>query len=101
MNPLELRGPHDVANLGYIFGLNEQQGKDGVHHNPISVVQAAAGRRLGPYRALIQKTEDLDEHEKSKLPDELSDERDDDSKEDESSGEDSSDSDDTNNMQTE
>ena len=101
LNPLELRGPHDVANLGYIFGLNEQQGKDGVHHNPISVVQAAAGRRLGPYRALIQKTEDLDEHEKSKLPDELSEESDDDSEEDESSGEDSSNSDDTNNMQTE
>ena len=27
LTPLELRGPHDVANLGFIFGLNEQQGK--------------------------------------------------------------------------
>ena len=27
LTALELRGPHDVANLGFIFGLNEQQGK--------------------------------------------------------------------------
>ena len=73
LTPLELRGPHDVANLGFIFGLNEQQGKDGVHQNPIKVVQSAAGRRLGPYRALVQKIEDLPENESWKIPDELSD----------------------------
>ena len=69
---LELRGPHDVANLGFIFGLNEQQGKDAVHQNPVRVVQAAAGRKVGTYRALIQKVDDLPEHEKNKIPDDLS-----------------------------
>ena len=73
-NSLELRGGHDVAYLGFIFGLNEQQGKDAIKQNPILVVQNAAGRKLGPYRALVQKAQDLDEHEKWKIPDEISDE---------------------------
>ena len=75
LTPLEIRSPHDVANLGYIFGLNEQQGKDAVHQNPVKVVQIAAGRRIGVNRALIQKTEDLSAEEiKSKIPDDLSEE---------------------------
>jgi len=72
-NALELRGPHDVSYLGFIFGMNEQQGKDSVKQNPILVVQNAAGRKLGPYRALVQKAEDLSEIEKWKIPDEISD----------------------------
>ena len=70
---MELRGPHDVSYLGFIFGMNEQQGKDAVKQNPILVVQNAAGRKLGPYRALVQKAEDLSETEKWKIPDEISD----------------------------
>lgn len=73
MSPLELRGPYDVANLGYIFGLNENQGKEAVKQNPIKVVQNAAGRRLGPYRALIQKKEDLGLDDAWKIPGEISD----------------------------
>lgn len=71
-NALEIRGPHDVAYLGFIFGLNEQQGKDAVKQNPTLVVQNAAGRKLGPYRALVQNAEDLADHEKWKIPDEIS-----------------------------
>ena len=63
-----MRGPHDVANLGYIFGLNEEQGKSGVKLNPLNVAKVAAGRKIGPYRALIRKVEDLPEHEKWKVP---------------------------------
>lgn len=71
-NALEIRGPHDVSYLGFIFGLNEQQGKDAVKQNPTLVVQNAAGRKLGPYRALVQKAEDLGDHDKWKIPDEIS-----------------------------
>jgi len=72
LTPLELRGPHDVANLGYIFGLNEQQGKDAVKQNPIKLVQCASGRKLGPYRALVQKLDEVPSSEAWKIPDELS-----------------------------
>jgi len=92
LTPLELRGPHDVANLGFIFGLNEQQGKNAVKQNPIELVQSASGRRLGPYRALVQKLEDLPQSESWKIPDELS-ESDSDSGESESESGESSDSD--------
>ena len=40
--------------------------------NPIKLVQSASGRRLGPYRALVQKLEDLPQSESWKIPDELS-----------------------------
>ncbi len=72
LNPIEMRGPHDVANLGYIFGLNEQQGKAAVKHNPVKATKLAAGRKVGPYRALIRKADDLPEHEKWKIPQEES-----------------------------
>ena len=62
LNPLDIRGPHDVANLGCIFGLNEQQSKDAVKKIPIECVQNASGRRLGPNRALIQLKQDAMEN---------------------------------------
>ena len=74
LTSLELRSPHDVANLGYIFGLNEQQGKDAVKQNGIQVVQNSAGRKLGPYRVLVQQKENMSEHDAWKVPDEISDE---------------------------
>ena len=40
--------------------------------NPIKLVQSASGRKLGPYRALVQKLEDLPQSESWKVPDELS-----------------------------
>ena len=60
--------------------------------NPIKLVQSASGRRLGPYRALVQKLEDLPQSESWKIPDELS-ESDSDSGESESESGESSDSD--------
>ena len=60
--------------------------------NPIELVQSASGRRLGPYRALVQKLEDLPQSESWKIPDELS-ESDSDSGESESESGESSDSD--------
>ena len=59
LKPLELRGPIDVASLACVMGLNEQQGHNAVMKNPLKVVENAAGRKLGPYRALVQLKEDL------------------------------------------
>ena len=82
MTPLELRGPYDVANLGFLFGLNEQQGKAAVHQNPIKVVQNAAGRRLGTSRALVQSKENVSVEDAWKIPGEVSDESSDESSDD-------------------
>ena len=65
---LELRGPHDVANLGHLFGLNEQQGKSAVSVVGNEVLRSAAGRKIGPYRATVQRVEDLPEEERWKVP---------------------------------
>merc|ERR550539_1039972 len=65
---LDLRGPHDVANLGHLFGLNEQQGKFAVTMMAIELIRSAAGRKIGPYRATIQRVEDLPKEEKWKVP---------------------------------
>merc|ERR1712096_526620 len=49
-SPMELRAPKDVANLAFIFGLTEQQGKDAVNATCHAVSRAAAGRKMGPFR---------------------------------------------------
>ena len=64
----ELRGPHDAANLGFIFGLNEQQGKLAVGSMGLEVVRAAAGRKLGPFRATVEDTSDLSQGDVWKVP---------------------------------
>ncbi|XP_038045954.1 ribonuclease P protein subunit p30-like [Patiria miniata] len=43
--PLEIRGPHDVANLGLLFGLSEQEAKNAVSTNCRAVLYHAATRR--------------------------------------------------------
>jgi ribonuclease P/MRP protein subunit RPP1 len=65
---IELRGPLDVANLGYLLGLNENECKLAVCKMPLEVVRAACGRRIGPYRATVQKIEDLSEEDRWKVP---------------------------------
>ena len=65
---LDLRGPHDVANLGHLFGLSEQQGKFAVTMMAIELIRSAAGRKIGPYRATVQRVEDLPKEEKWKVP---------------------------------
>jgi len=57
--PIELRAPKDVANLAFIFGLTEQQGKDAINANCHAVSRAAAGRKMGPFRVRIQKLENV------------------------------------------
>lgn len=42
---IELRGPHDVANLGLLFGLNEAQAKNSVSRSCRSVLLHAEERR--------------------------------------------------------
>ena len=65
---LELRGPHDVANLGHLFGLNEQQGKFAVSSMANEAIRSAAGRKIGPYRATVQRIEHLSKDERWKIP---------------------------------
>ncbi|XP_022098367.1 ribonuclease P protein subunit p30-like [Acanthaster planci] len=45
IKPLEIRGPYDVANLGLLFGLTEQESKNAVSTNCRAVLYHAATRR--------------------------------------------------------
>ncbi len=67
---IELRGPQDVSNLGFILGLNEQQGKMSVTRCPAESVTAAKGRKLGPYRAKVSSIKDLKEEDTWMVPSE-------------------------------
>lgn len=53
--PIELRSPSDVANLAFIFGMNENQGKDAVKKHCLDIYKAALGRKLGVYRVRVEK----------------------------------------------
>jgi len=54
-NPIDLRSPADVANLAFIFSLNENQGKDAVKKHCQDIHKAALGRKVGVYRVVIEK----------------------------------------------
>ncbi|EDW64047.1 ribonuclease P protein subunit p30 [Drosophila virilis] len=43
----QLRGPYDVANLAFIFGLSEDQGKNAIDRSCRQLFLRAASRRLG------------------------------------------------------
>lgn len=43
----ELRGPYDVANLGLLFGLSEEQGKNAIGSNCRKLLLNAGSRRAG------------------------------------------------------
>jgi len=64
----ELRGPHDASNLGFIFGLSEHQGKLAVGSMGLKVVGAAAGRKLGPFRATVEDVSNLKQGDVWKVP---------------------------------
>jgi RNase P/RNase MRP subunit p30 len=76
MSPIELRSPEDAANLAFIFGLNEHQGKEAVRGNCLKVYRTAVGRKMGPYRVRIEKIpsavdrsdDNMDESEKAGSP---------------------------------
>ena len=59
VSPIELRSPGDVANLAFIFGMNENQGKEAVKGKCLAVYRAALGRKMGPYRARMEKCPSL------------------------------------------
>merc|ERR1719209_2212033 len=61
-SPLELRSPGDVSNLGFLLGLKQAQGVDAVHKTGITVHKAAIGRRMGPFRARVEKLEESKLH---------------------------------------
>ena len=65
---VELRAPHDVANLGHLFNLNEQQAKNAVTKLACDAVKSGAGRRLGPFRAVVQAKPQLAPDEAWKIP---------------------------------
>jgi ribonuclease P/MRP protein subunit RPP1 len=55
MSPVELRSPDDVANLAFVFGMNENQGKEAVRAKCLAIFRAAIGRKMGPYRVRVEK----------------------------------------------
>ncbi|GAB0094498.1 ribonuclease P protein subunit p30 [Sergentomyia squamirostris] len=55
-NAFQLRGPYDVANLGLIFGLSEEQSKCALRNNCRSVVLRASGRKNGVAVVLAKET---------------------------------------------
>jgi len=54
-SPLELRSPTDVANLAWIMGLTENQGKEAVGVKGWAMHKAAVGRRMGPFQVRVEK----------------------------------------------
>ena len=58
--PMELRAAADVANLGHILGLTENQGKDSVGVRCWSLHKAATGRRMGPFQVRVEKIVNAD-----------------------------------------
>lgn len=54
-NPLELRAPADVANLGFLLGLKQAQGVTAVERAGQAVHKAGLGRRMGPFRVRVEK----------------------------------------------
>jgi hypothetical protein len=67
-SPIELRGPHDVSNLGYLLGLNENQCKAAVGIASCQAIRTAAGRKIGPFRASVVALDDLPAEERWKIP---------------------------------
>ncbi|KAH8339430.1 hypothetical protein KR074_010382 [Drosophila pseudoananassae] len=47
VHEFQLRGPYDVANLAFIFGLSEDQGKNAVDRNCRKLFLKAESRRMG------------------------------------------------------
>jgi len=63
--PLELRSPTDVANLAWIMGLTENQGKEAVGVKGWAAHKAAVGRRMGPFQVRVEK---IGEENLNKVP---------------------------------
>nr|XP_016938996.1 ribonuclease P protein subunit p30 isoform X1 [Drosophila suzukii] len=72
----QLRGPYDVANLAFIFGLSEDQGKNAVDRHCRQLFLKAESRRLGKTIMFVKGNgpivfSDSSEDEKSQEDDEM------------------------------
>lgn len=56
-NSFELRSPYDVANLGLIFGLSEEQGKSAIQTLSRSLLIKAEARRHGKTVMFVKQVE--------------------------------------------
>uniref|UniRef100_A0A182PVH7 Uncharacterized protein n=1 Tax=Anopheles epiroticus TaxID=199890 RepID=A0A182PVH7_9DIPT len=76
-SPYELRSPYDIANLGLIFGLSEEQSKESIRGIPNRILLSAEGRRFGKAGVVIarreRKAEDSDDYSDSELEEDISD----------------------------
>merc|ERR1712098_494350 len=61
--PMQLRAPTDVANLTFILGMSENQGKDAVINKCWMLHKSAVGRRMGPFQVRIEKLDSSDDNE--------------------------------------
>lgn len=59
-SPIDLRSPSDVANLAFIFGLTENQGRDAVKKHCTDIYRSALGRKIGVYRVRVEKLGNVD-----------------------------------------
>lgn len=75
-NRFQVRGPYDIANLGLIFGLSEEQSKNAILAMPRKILIAAEARRHGKAGLVIsyrQNAVDSDDYSDSELDEEISD----------------------------
>lgn len=56
----QLRSPYDVAHLGWIFGLSEEQSKDAICGKTRRLIIAAETRRLGTSMVYVKQLNDLE-----------------------------------------
>ena len=61
-SPFQLRSPYDIANLGLIFGLSEEQSKCSISAIARKVVVHGVTRRHGNTAAFFSKADDSDDY---------------------------------------
>ncbi|XP_055543948.1 ribonuclease P protein subunit p30 [Wyeomyia smithii] len=74
----QIRGPYDIANLGLIFGLSEEQSKHAILGAPRKILTAADARRHGKAGVVVSyrnKAIDSDDYSDSELEEPSSDDQ--------------------------
>lgn len=59
MEKFQLRSPYDVANLGWIFGLSEEQSKEAIRGKPRKVLIRAETRKHGSMMVYVKKLKQI------------------------------------------
>ncbi|XP_055598595.1 ribonuclease P protein subunit p30 [Uranotaenia lowii] len=75
-NRFQVRGPYDIANLGLIFGLSEEQSKNAILALPRKILIAAETRRYGKAGVVVgyrQNAVDSDDYSDTELNETISD----------------------------